>query len=448
MKNSTLWRLVLFPKNLFRLWRSIALYFEKYGMLRGAYRVFHKAASPVFRPTLFKLLRPKGGTLGNAGEGTNPVKVVLPDLLPLQPVDELIVDNTIGGGANDFCLQYVRSLDDAGKTWRLLRFNLLSRHYEVYDSTAEHTWAVRENERGALLRALQESQPRAVMLNNIVSWPDPLGCLAWLTGMAKNVPLTFFVHDFFCLCPTIILLDNSLSFCGLPEDKAICKACLWKNVMAAPYTPADIVRWRSAWLCLLEAAARIHILHASVGEMLVKVYPDLQPKLNLLVPSPLAQLRPLQRCAHQADLPTVIGVIGKIGVHKGALIIKDLLRLLDASRCGSRIVVVGELELNVSSPCLTVTGPYQREHLPELLEWHQVTICLMPSVWPETYSYVMDELMALDVPVVCFDIGAQGAKARAYTQGAVAAAITAESCLEAIDLLESFRRAGGTQEQA
>jgi glycosyltransferase involved in cell wall biosynthesis len=35
-----------------------------------------------------------------------------------------------------------------------------------------------------------------------------------------------------------------------------------------------------------------------------------------------------------------------------------------------------------------------------------VGLCLLPSIWPETFSYVTQELMSLGVPLVCFDLGA------------------------------------------
>jgi len=57
---------------------------------------------------------------------------------------------------------------------------------------------------------------------------------------------------------------------------------------------------------------------------------------------------------------------------------------------------------------------------------------LFPSVWPETFSYVTSELMALEVPLACFDLGAPAERVRDYAQGLVVSRIEAAAALEEI----------------
>ena len=63
----------------------------------------------------------------------------------------------------------------------------------------------------------------------------------------------------------------------------------------------------------------------------------------------------------------------------------------------------------------------------------------MPSVCPETYSYVTDEIMAMDMPIVVFGIGAPAERVARYTRGAVTADITAEAALA--DIMRLAERA-------
>lgn len=44
---------------------------------------------------------------------------------------------------------------------------------------------------------------------------------------------------------------------------------------------------------------------------------------------------------------------------------------------------------------------------------------LFTSVVPETYSFVLSEMMSMGLPVVCLDIGAQGHRVREYEKGIV-----------------------------
>ena len=43
----------------------------------------------------------------------------------------------------------------------------------------------------------------------------------------------------------------------------------------------------------------------------------------------------------------------------------------------------------------------------------------LPSIVPETFSFVAEEVMALGLPLAAFDIGAPAERIRYYTRGAI-----------------------------
>jgi glycosyltransferase involved in cell wall biosynthesis len=57
--------------------------------------------------------------------------------------------------------------------------------------------------------------------------------------------------------------------------------------------------------------------------------------------------------------------------------------------------------------------------LPIIVEKIGANIFLMPSICPETFSYVTQELIDMEVPLVCFDIGAQAEKIKNYHKGLI-----------------------------
>ena len=61
---------------------------------------------------------------------------------------------------------------------------------------------------------------------------------------------------------------------------------------------------------------------------------------------------------------------------------------------------------------LFVHGKYSRPQLPGLLEKYGVSVILIPSVWPETFSFTTSEALLLGYPVICFDIGAQAERVK------------------------------------
>jgi len=56
----------------------------------------------------------------------------------------------------------------------------------------------------------------------------------------------------------------------------------------------------------------------------------------------------------------------------------------------------------------------------------------MPSIWPETFSFVTHELISTGVPVISFDLGAQGSAVRAYRLGHVVPLSSAKQLLDQI----------------
>ncbi|MEM8582435.1 MAG: glycosyl transferase, partial [Pseudomonadota bacterium] len=56
-------------------------------------------------------------------------------------------------------------------------------------------------------------------------------------------------------------------------------------------------------------------------------------------------------------------------------------------------------------PC---TGTYQSGDISALAERYGVTRWLIPSIWPETFSFTTHEALATGLPVHAFHLGAQG----------------------------------------
>jgi len=133
----------------------------------------------------------------------------------------------------------------------------------------------------------------------------------------------------------------------------------------------------------------------------------------------------------------VIGVVGKLNMQKGAQVVADLARLIERERLDTRIVVIGSLELAFRSPCLEVTGTYTRDDLAALVEKHGVNMFFFPSIWPETFSYVVAEICALGLPIVAFDLGAPAERLRGNPLARLVPRVEARA---ALDTLLEFHR--------
>ncbi len=60
---------------------------------------------------------------------------------------------------------------------------------------------------------------------------------------------------------------------------------------------------------------------------------------------------------------------------------------------------------------------YDHANLRRLLIEAGVNMVFLPSIWPETFSFVAEEVMALGLPLAAFDIGAPAERIRYYEKG-------------------------------
>lgn len=267
--------------------------------------------------------------------------------------------------------------------------------------------------------------------NSLANWPGLFRVLDFITERARSgIPLHFFVHDFFCLCPSLNLLNDKLHFCGLPREPAVCEQCLKRNSLTPLYSNYPLTEWRGKWHALLRECGTIGLADASVRDLLLTVYPDVAGHIVQTAMPPPAMVSALP-VSGPATEPIIL-ILGNIGVHKGALLVRDLCVLLEKRRPGSRVVVLGSLGISFSSPLLTVTGAYTHEELAELAGSFSPNVGLVPSVWPETFCYTAQEIRLFGLPLVTLDIGAQARQARDYNKGETASTPDAEGCCTAI----------------
>jgi glycosyltransferase involved in cell wall biosynthesis len=193
----------------------------------------------------------------------------------------------------------------------------------------------------------------------------------------------------------------------------------------------DISRWRQHWNALLECASEIRCFSVASRNLMMRAYPSLKPDIITIVPHRIEHVLLRKVTLTNLSYP-VIGVIGHIATHKGSKIVQAVAEHIKRSGIHARIVVVGNIDVHLPPDIATITGPYRPELLPEILEMHSVNIGFFPSIWPETFSYVAEEMMVMGLPLVTFDIGAPGERVASYPRGCVLPFVEADVLLEKI----------------
>ena len=213
-------------------------------------------------------------------------------------------------------------------------------------------------------------------------------------------------HDHYLMCPTRHLLNAESRYCDLP-DPSVCAKCLPNNAhcLDAPLRSVDIVAWREQWGQVLAGASSIRVFSPSSRELLRRVWPDVDGKV-VLAPHDTAHI-PQRELSPAPESPLHIGVVGRIAAHKGAAKVARLARHIADTGANARITVFGTLEEPAPASVVSQTGTYSAEALPALCAEQGVNAFWFPSIWPETFSFVVHEMTAMGLPVLAYDVGAQ-----------------------------------------
>jgi len=347
----------------------------------------------------------------------------------------ILLDHMIGGGANDYRDKITAKAHSDGRSTVLLTYN---REEHLIEAKA----AYRGFETDFVLHDMEDitsllllGQPHTVLLNELVTWPDPKAALTTLIDAKAEAgfQLRFAAHDFYSVCPAYTLLNDEGRYCGVPSEMAICRACNSANSLSI-HREVLMDEWRASWGKFFRCVDKALFFSPSTLEIFARAYPEVRKKGEVRPHEPLVRFPSFEHRPSRKE-PLTIGIIGRIDQPKGSLIIHDMARLLQERKPGWRIVIIGLL----SSPCkfdnVTVLGPYRREDLPDIIRENEIDIAFFSSIWPETFSYVTQEIIMLGLPLVCFDLGAQAERTRKYSKGQIVAEITAEAALEAMERL-------------
>lgn len=239
-------------------------------------------------------------------------------------------------------------------------------------------------------------------------------------------PYTVMLHDFQWYCPRVHLTDERLSYCGEPAP-SVCQLCVSGGVehnFADHRTliETDLEAWLGFNARILEGATRImapsqdtaarYARRFTLPEIVVAPHPE--PRLN--------GKTPVVSRAGGAKGALRIAVVGAIGRVKGFDVLVRMAERAARDRRPFFLTVVG---FTVDDERLErygnarVTGAYKQADLKRKLDEIGPDFVFLPSIWPETYSYVLSEVWEAGYPIVAFDIGAPADRIKTVGGGVV-----------------------------
>ena len=345
---------------------------------------------------------------------------------PARPMVPVYLSHSLGGGADHYLEQKIAQelSPEAPGAAVVLRIGGARRWRIELISPMGRTTGSTDN--FAIVAALLDILPERRLIYSCGVGdraPHELPRLMASMHRAQDV-LDVLFHDFLPISPSYTLLDSDGVYRGVPVAGRIDPA---HRFVTGKGVQIPLSVWQEAWHVLAAKADHLTVFSEDSRTIVATVWPDLAPRIRVIAHSIIEPVAALPAPAEGA--PPVIGVLGSIGQPKGAAVVAEIARRITApANAGAAdkraqaprpgLVLIGRIDPKYALPPeITVTGPYRPRDIGDLATHYGVTHWLIPSVWPETFSYTTHEAIATGLPVLAFDLGAQGTAVQSAPQG-------------------------------
>lgn len=325
-----------------------------------------------------------------------------------------------GGGAEIYLEQRIASdLETLGVS-AVLRVGTPAR-WKVELHTTEGVTQASTQDTDVLKQLLNCADRYHLIYSCGVGDPDPVSLPDVLIDLRrKEDQLSVLVHDYFMISPSYTLISSEKCFAGTPQAEQDTTDPFHRS-SRPDGTPVSLKDWQNSWGRLIDEADTVIVFSNDSAMHVAQVYPKAAPKIHV-VPHRLPQS---PRLVKNSSLPDRrpefrIGVLGGINIAKGALVLQELAARIGAGEFKAELTVIGEVTPEVElDPSSKIHGRYSPQSISDLAEHYALTHWLIPSVWPETFSFTTREALATGLPVLTFDLGAQAEAAAAAPNGHV-----------------------------
>jgi glycosyltransferase involved in cell wall biosynthesis len=273
---------------------------------------------------------------------------------------------------------------------------------------------------GALASAGAERALSAVIAGtgaDVLHVHSPLLEPGAIARAARNsgVRLAMTLHDHAFSCENYTLLEGGERHCGIPEDLTRCDACLARTLGRAP---GEVLRHRARMGELASATHAFVAPSRSVLELCTRVHPEIEARAHRIPwgapsrPSPVTTPSPAGAPSTPLGSrgPLRIAFVGLLSKPKGR---ERLAPLLSACRdLDVEWHVFGATEgmtlrdVERSAPRVVFHGAYRREDLPRRLALAGCHVGFLPSIFAESFSLALSDVLSAGLPVLASDLGA------------------------------------------
>ena len=226
-------------------------------------------------------------------------------------------------------------------------------------------------------------------------------------------------HDFFAVCPNYTLVNNNTKkFCGVPDSKSKdCTSCWEKGNYSKEFNVINIDEYRLNMFKKYGLKNSQNIFFSNSTKKIVESVKEFKNIQSELIPHKCEippqekidkiNMLKLKKIKKKADkYNTKILLLGGLNQAKGSDIIHDFCEpMLTVGACFIHLGDIENKKTFFKNNYLSY-GRYELKNLKNIINELDIDSAFIPSIWPETFNYVADELSMLNIPFSTFGIGA------------------------------------------
>ena len=349
-------------------------------------------------------------------------------------ISNLYFDHSLGGGATAYLDTKVKEELKDGNACSVIRFRYWDCKFlfEFFCGEIHRTFDF--DSLDAFMKVEKWLHFDRIYVNELVTFHNLKYTLDVIKKLALNqrAKLIFLFHDYFAVCPTINLVGEDNCYCEFPKAEK-CRDCFTGKKLHNVFQCEDVNEWRQIWKPFLESCDEVRTFSKDTLERIRGVFGDTLK--YTLVPHKVDYLFPLKK-KYKITKEINIGVLGILSQNKGAEVVRQMLEVLEReNKRDVRIKLIGETEDDSFQryQYFSKTGRYTQGELPRLIFENDIDVILIPSIWPETFSYTTEEAIQMEMPVACFDLGAPADRVASYKKGIVIPKMNPSCALETIE---------------
>ena len=342
----------------------------------------------------------------------------------------LIIQNDGGHGAEAYIQDQIAERSVRSEVTFLLRYLTAKGRYQIDYRFEDNIFSMMLDSFEEVCDLSKRFDINGIIVNQLSGYPALREHLEAITRLAgeTGASLIDIIHNYLPICPRLYLRNAWENACDVPAAEE-CAKCLAASSHHLYYETASIEEWRKMWQTFLLSCEEVRVFSQDSLRLMRKAFPGLD-RIHVM-PERHSIMDAISR-TYSEDDTIGIGILGDLTELKGVKRIKAMVEKADKLKLPIRFELLGKCEERIKSPRFHVSPLCTEEEFPAAILGLGIDAIFVSSIYPETFSYTTQQAIEMDLPCICFPLGAPVERLYRYDKGLVLGSMEPQDHLEEI----------------